>query len=54
MTTEQAHEIFNAAHVAAIARGDLEGAAKIEVSREYFTNAEFRKTLQDYLWNNRK
>jgi hypothetical protein len=46
-TNEQAKEIFNAA----IAKmTDPDQIAKAEVAREYFTNPDFRKALQDCLW----
>lgn len=41
---------FTTAHEAAIARGDLDAAAKIEVLRAYFTDSEFREQVQDTLW----
>jgi hypothetical protein len=47
MTKTQVKQIFNAA----IAKmRDPDQIAKAEIAREYFTNPDFRKTLQDYLW----
>lgn len=51
MTNEAARAIFTAAHEAAIARNDLEAAAKLEVIREYFTNEAFRANLQQHVWD---
>lgn len=50
MTTTEAREIFNTAANAAIARGDHNAAADIEIVREYLTNPDFRKALSDYVW----
>jgi hypothetical protein len=51
MTTEQAKEIFNQA---IDKMDDADAIARMEVAREYFTNTEFRRWLQDYLWQTRK
>jgi hypothetical protein len=47
MTNEQAREVFNAA--AATAK-DADQLARIELAREYFTNAKFRKALEQHIW----
>lgn len=50
MTSQQAKEIFNQAHKAALEVGDDGAAANIELCREFFTNSEFRKAMSDYVW----
>ena len=47
MTTEQARQIFN---TAINATQDADQIAKIELAREFFTNPDFRKALEDYTW----
>ena len=47
MTTEQAREIFNQA---AANTTDADAIARIELAREYFTNPQFRKFLEDKTW----
>jgi hypothetical protein len=47
MTTNEAREIFNAAIAAAT---DADAIAKIELCREYFTNPEFRASLESYVY----
>lgn len=41
---------FDKVRDAAVAKGDLEAAARIELAREYFTNPAFAKALSDYVW----
>lgn len=53
MTIEQAREVFNQAAATATARGDVDAVARIELAREYFTNAAFRASLAGHLWENR-
>jgi hypothetical protein len=48
MTTTQAREVFNTAIKSA---KNAEQVARIELAREFFTNADFRKNLSDYVWN---
>ena len=48
MTTEQAKAIFNKAIESA---KDADQIARIEICREYFTNPEFKKGLENYVWN---
>lgn len=50
MATAEAREIFNRAAAEAIAKGDADAAARIELAREYFTNPEFRSALAEHLW----
>ncbi len=50
MTTQQAKEIFNQAATEALAKGDADAVANIELCREYFTNPAFRRALEDHLW----
>ena len=42
---------FDRMIAAAAAAGDSDAVARMEVAREYLTNASFKKTLQDHLWN---
>jgi len=51
MNTEQAREHFNDA----IARQtDPDRRARLELAREYFCNPEFRRALEDHLWQGRE
>lgn len=52
MTNEAAREIFN--QVIAN-QTDADKIANLEICREYFTNPNFRKALEDHVWesNNR-
>lgn len=48
MTNEQAKEIFNQV----IAREtNPDKVANLEICREYFTNPNFRKALEQYVWD---
>lgn len=47
MTNEAAKQVFN--QVLANLT-DADQIAKIELAREYFTNPDFRKALEDHLW----
>lgn len=47
MTNQAAREVFNQI-IATLT--DADQIAKIELSREYFTNPEFAKALADHLW----
>jgi signal transduction histidine kinase len=47
MTNEQAKAIFNKAIETAKSADQV---ARLEVCREYFTNPDFRKKLEDYVW----
>lgn len=47
MTATEARAIFDQA-IANTA--DPDRIAKIELMREYFTNADFRKALEDHVW----
>jgi hypothetical protein len=42
---------FNQMIAAASAAGDHDAVARMEVAREYFTNENFKRGLQDHLWN---
>ena len=44
-------EIFNRAIEAAKAAGNLDLVASRELLREYFTNPDFRKHLEDFVWS---
>jgi hypothetical protein len=50
MTHNEARKVFD--QIAATHRnsGNHDQAAKIEIAREYFTNEEFRKTIEDFVW----
>jgi hypothetical protein len=48
MTTEQARATFQAAIDASTDPAEI---AKLELAREYFTNPDFRKALEDKLFN---
>lgn len=48
MTNEQAKEVFNAA-ISNETHADK--IANIEICREYFTNPDFRKALEDHVWS---
>lgn len=47
MTNEAAREVFN--QVIAN-QTDTDTIARIEIVREYFTNADFRKAMEDMVW----
>ena len=47
MNNDQAREVFNQAIASTT---DADAIARIEVAREYFTNPEFRKSLEDLVW----
>jgi hypothetical protein len=47
MTNEQARAVFNQAIAAA---NDADQIAKLELAREYFTNSDFRKGLEQHVW----
>lgn len=48
MTTEQVRATFQAA---IDATNDPEEIAKLELAREYFTNPDFRKAMEEKLFN---
>ena len=48
MTNTEARKILNSA-IANETNADK--VAKLEVVREYLTNPDFRKKLEDYVWN---
>jgi hypothetical protein len=50
MTNTQAKEVFNAAAQTAIDSGNHDQASRIELAREFFTNAAFRKALENHVW----
>lgn len=50
MTVQEARVEFNKVCSAAAAKGDHAAVARIELAREYFTNAAFRKTVEDHAW----
>jgi hypothetical protein len=50
MTNQQAREIFTRAAEAHRAAGNHDQAASAELMREYFTNPQFRKGLEDHVW----
>lgn len=41
---------FDKVRDAAVAKGDLDAAARIELAREFFTNPAFAKALADHVW----
>lgn len=47
MTNEALREIFNQAAAKAT---DADQIARVEICREYFTNPEFRKALENRVW----
>jgi hypothetical protein len=47
MTNQQAKEVFNQAIRNTT---DANAIAKIELAREFFTNASFRKALENHVW----
>lgn len=47
MTTEQARLIFN---TVIAGEPNAEEVAKLEVAREFFTNPDFRKKLEEFTW----
>jgi protoheme ferro-lyase len=47
MTTTEARAVFNSV-IATESNPDR--VAKLELLREYFTNPEFRKALEDHVW----
>lgn len=47
MDSQQARAIFDQAIANTT---DLDRIARIELMREYFTNADFRKVLEDHVW----
>ena len=47
MTTQEAREVFD---LAAKNAADADQVARIELLREYFTNADFRASLEQKLW----
>lgn len=47
MTNTEAREIFN---TAAASAKTTDQVAKIELAREFFTNPEFRKALEQHVW----
>lgn len=51
MTNQAAREVFN--QVLAT-QTDADKIAKLELAREYFTNPDFRKALENHLWEGRK
>ena len=51
MTNEQIREAFNQAISNST---DADAIAKLELAREFFTNPEFRRALEEHIWQNRK
>jgi hypothetical protein len=50
MSQTEIRQGFNQMIAAAVAAGDHDAVARMEVAREYFTNPEFKSALQDHLW----
>jgi len=47
MTATEARQVFDSAIAT---ETDADRIAKLELLREYFTNADFRKALEDHVW----
>jgi len=41
---------FNQMIEAAKAAGNADAVARMEIAREYFTNPEFKRNLEDFTW----
>lgn len=50
MTAAAIRAEFNKVRDAAAAAGNVDAVARIELAREYFTNADFRKFVEDAVW----
>ena len=50
MTTNEARNVFNQMVEEAAKNGNHETVAKIELAREFFTNPDFRKALEQHVW----
>ena len=50
MNTNEAKATFNQMADTFRAAGDMDRVARIELAREFFTNPDFRKALEDHLW----
>ena len=50
MTTEEARAIFNQIADEQRKAGNLDAAANTELLREYLTNPDFKKALEDHIW----
>lgn len=51
MSNQDIRAGFNQMIQAALAAGDNDAVARMEVAREYFTNPAFKAGLQDHIWN---
>jgi hypothetical protein len=54
MSNQEIRNGFNQMIKAAVAAGDHDAVARMEVAREYFSNPQFKAALQDHLWETRK
>jgi hypothetical protein len=50
MTTAEARAIFNQIADEQRKAGKLDAAADTELIREYLTNHDFKKALEDFIW----
>lgn len=50
MSTTEIRAGFNQMIQAALAAGDHDAVARMEVAREYFTNSAFKAAFQDEVW----
>lgn len=50
MTSAAARTVFNEVAAAHRANGNHEAAARAEIAREYFTNPNFRKEFEEFVW----
>ncbi len=54
MSNQEIRNGFNQMIKAAVAAGDHDAVARMEVAREYFSNPQFKAALQDHIWETRK
>lgn len=54
MTDAEARKVLDTAAANARKAGKHDEAARIEVVREYLTNADFRQKLRDFVWEQTK
>jgi hypothetical protein len=50
MSAEDIRNGFNQMIAAAAAAGDNEAVARMEITREYFTNPAFKSSVQEMTW----
>ncbi len=51
MNIQQARTVFDQAAAEALRQGDADRASRLELAREYFTNPEFKKALESFVWS---